>query len=77
VSASETLKIARMVRDTLGANGISLGYLAIRHMLNLETVNTYEGTEDIPIPAIVRDITGMDAFSCAPTTGQRNAAGSK
>ena len=63
-NASEALKIARSARDILGANGISLGYPPIRHMLNLETVNTYEGTEDIHILAIGRDITGMDAFSC-------------
>jgi glutaryl-CoA dehydrogenase len=62
-NASEALKIARSARDILGANGISLGYAPIRHMLNLETVNTYEGTQDIHILAIGRDITGMDAFS--------------
>ncbi len=65
-NASEALKIARMARDILGANGISLGYSVIRHMLNLETVNTYEGTEDIHTLAIGRDITGMSAFSCEP-----------
>lgn len=63
-NSSEALKIARAARDILGANGISLGYPAIRHMLNLETVNTYEGTEDIHALAIGRDITGMNAFSC-------------
>ncbi len=63
-NAHEALKIARNARDILGANGISLGYPVIRHMLNLETVNTYEGTEDIHTLAIGRDITGMDAFSC-------------
>ena len=70
-NAREALKIARAARDILGANGISLGYPPIRHMLNLETVNTYEGTEDIHILAVGRDVTGMDAFSCEPTTGQR------
>lgn len=64
-NASEALKIARAARDILGANGISLGYHVIRHMLNLETVNTYEGTEDIHTLAIGRDITGHSAFSCA------------
>ena len=73
-NASEALKIARSARDILGANGISLGYPPIRHMLNLETVNTYEGTEDIHILAIGRDITGMDAFSCEPPTAQRSEA---
>jgi glutaryl-CoA dehydrogenase len=71
-NAREALKIARAARDILGANGISLGYPPIRHMLNLETVNTYEGTEDIHILAVGRDVTGMDAFSCEPTTGQRS-----
>ena len=62
-NASEALKIARSARDILGANGISLGYPPIRHMLNLETLNTYEGTKDIHILSIGRDITGLDAFS--------------
>jgi glutaryl-CoA dehydrogenase len=62
-NAREALKIARTARDILGANGISLGYSPIRHMLNLETLNTYEGTEDIHTLAIGRDITGLDAFS--------------
>ena len=75
-NAREALKIARSARDILGANGISLGYPPIRHMLNLETVNTYEGTEDIHILAIGRDITGLDAFSCGPTSGRQSTAGS-
>lgn len=62
-NAAEALKIARTARDILGANGISLGYPVIRHMLNLETVNTYEGTQDIHALALGRDITGHDAFS--------------
>ena len=64
-NAAEALKIARVARDILGANGIGLGYHVIRHMLNLETVNTYEGTQDIHTLAIGRDITGLSAFSCA------------
>jgi glutaryl-CoA dehydrogenase len=63
-NAAEALKIARTARDILGANGISLGYHVIRHLLNLETVNTYEGTQDIHALAIGRDITGLNAFSC-------------
>ncbi len=62
-NASEALKIARAARDILGANGISLGHHVIRHMLNLETVNTYEGTQDIHTLSLGRDITGEDAFS--------------
>jgi glutaryl-CoA dehydrogenase len=62
-NAAEALKIARAARDILGANGISLGYPPIRHLLNLETVNTYEGTRDIHTLVLGRDITGFDAFS--------------
>ena len=49
-------------RDILGANGIVDEYPVIRHMLNLETVNTYEGTHDIHTLIVGRDITGLDAF---------------
>ena len=56
------LDIARLARDILGANGIIDEYPVIRHMLNLETVNTYEGTHDIHTLIIGRDITGLDAF---------------
>lgn len=62
-NASEALKIARAARDILGATGITLGHPVIRHMLNLETVNTYEGTQDIHTLAIGRDITGISAIS--------------
>jgi glutaryl-CoA dehydrogenase len=63
-NSSEALKIARAARDILGASGITLAHSVIRHMLNLETVNTYEGTQDIHTLAIGRDITGLGAFSC-------------
>lgn len=62
-NVSEALKIARTARDILGANGITLDYHAIRHMLNLESVYTYEGTHDVHTLIIGRDITGHDAFS--------------
>ncbi len=62
-NVAEALKIARTARNILGANGISLEYHIIRHMLNLESVYTYEGTHDIHILSIGRDITGFDAFS--------------
>ncbi|MGC8492020.1 MAG: acyl-CoA dehydrogenase family protein [Syntrophobacteraceae bacterium] len=65
-NAAEALKIARSAREILGANGITLGHPPIRHMLNLETVNTYEGTRDIHILSLGRHITGMNAFSCEP-----------
>jgi glutaryl-CoA dehydrogenase len=56
------LDIARMGRDILGAAGIVDEHPIIRHMLNLETVNTYEGTHDIHTLIVGRDITGLDAF---------------
>ncbi len=61
-NVSNALDIARMARDILGANGIIDEYPVIRHMLNLETVNTYEGTEDVHRLIIGKDITGWDAF---------------
>lgn len=56
------LQTARQARDILGANGIIDEYPIIRHLLNLETVNTYEGTEDIHRLAIGRSLTGLQAF---------------
>ncbi len=56
------LDTARLARDILGAAGIVDEYPIIRHMLNLETVNTYEGTHDIHVLIVGRDITGLDAF---------------
>jgi glutaryl-CoA dehydrogenase len=56
------LDAARMARDILGAAGIVDEHPVIRHMMNLETVNTYEGTHDIHTLIIGRDITGLDAF---------------
>jgi glutaryl-CoA dehydrogenase len=56
------LEIARLARDVLGANGIVNEYPVIRHMLNLETVNTYEGTYDMHTLIVGRDITGLDAI---------------
>jgi glutaryl-CoA dehydrogenase len=55
------LEIARMARDVLGANGIVNEYPVIRHMMNLETVNTYEGTYDMHTLIVGRDLTGVDA----------------
>jgi glutaryl-CoA dehydrogenase len=56
------LDISRDARDMLGANGIIDEYPVIRHMLNLETVNTYEGTEDIHRLVVGQEITGSPAF---------------
>ena len=61
-NVSKSLHIARLARDILGGNGIMDEYPIMRHMLNLETVNTYEGTEDIHRLIIGKDITGFDAF---------------
>jgi len=60
-NVGNALEIARMARDVLGANGIVNEYPIIRHMLNLETVNTYEGTYDMHTLIVGRDITGLDA----------------
>lgn len=59
----EALKIARSCRNLLGANGISLEYHVIRHMLNLESVSTYEGTDNVHKLVLGRHITGINAFS--------------
>jgi glutaryl-CoA dehydrogenase len=58
----EALAIAREARTILGANGISLEYPVMRHMNNLETVLTYEGTSEIHLLAIGEEITGLSAF---------------
>jgi len=60
-NVGQALHIARLARDVLGANGIVNEYPVIRHMLNLETVNTYEGTYDMHTLIVGRDITGLDA----------------
>jgi len=56
------LDIARECRDVLGGSGITLEYVPIRHMLNLESVITYEGTETIHQLVVGREITGINAF---------------
>lgn len=61
-SCGKALDIARAARDMLGGNGISDEYPVMRHMLNLETVNTYEGTHDIHALILGRAITGIAAF---------------
>jgi len=57
------IETARMARDIMGAAGIVDEHPVIRHLLNLETVFTYEGTHDIHTLIIGRDITGLDAFA--------------
>jgi len=62
-SCGKALDIARTARDMLGGNGISDEYGIIRHMVNLEVVNTYEGTHDVHALILGRGITGIQAFS--------------
>ncbi|MEP7208184.1 MAG: acyl-CoA dehydrogenase [Casimicrobiaceae bacterium] len=62
-SCGKALEIARMARDMHGGNGIVDEFHVIRHMLNLETVNTYEGTHDIHALILGRAQTGIAAFS--------------
>jgi glutaryl-CoA dehydrogenase len=62
-AAREALRIARACRNLLGANGISLEYPVIRHMLNLESVFTYEGTDNVHMLVLGRHITGINAFA--------------
>ena len=63
-SCGKSLDIARMARDMHGGNGISDEFHVIRHMVNLETVNTYEGTHDVHALILGRAQTGLQAFSC-------------
>ena len=56
------LECARLARDILGANGIADDYPVMRHMMNLESVKTYEGTHDIHTLIIGQSVTGIDAF---------------
>ncbi len=61
-NCGKALDIARWARDMHGGNGISEDFQVIRHMVNLETVNTYEGTHDIHALILGRAITGLQAF---------------
>ena len=61
-SCGKALDIARMARDMMGGNGISDEYGVARHLVNLEVVNTYEGTHDVHALILGRAITGLSAF---------------
>jgi glutaryl-CoA dehydrogenase len=61
-NVGKALDIARQARDMHGGNGISNEFQVIRHMINLETVNTYEGTHDVHALIVGRGITGLGAF---------------
>ena len=62
-NCGKALDVARVARDMLGGNGIVDEYGIIRHMLNLESVNTYEGTHDIHALILGRAITGLQSFA--------------
>jgi glutaryl-CoA dehydrogenase len=62
-SCGKALDVARMARDMLGGNGISDEYGVARHLVNLEVVNTYEGTHDVHALILGRAMTGIPAFS--------------
>ena len=62
-NCGKALEIARIARDIHGGNGISEDYHILRHAMNLETVNTYEGTHDIHALILGRAMTGIQAFS--------------
>ena len=62
-NCGKALDVARNARDMHGGNGISDEYHVIRHMMNLETVNTYEGTHDVHALILGRAQTGLQAFS--------------
>lgn len=62
-SCGKALEIARTTRDMLGGNGISDEFCVARHLVNLEVVNTYEGTHDIHALIIGRAVTGIAAFA--------------
>ena len=66
-NCGKALEVARTCRDMLGGNGISDEYHIIRHMCNLEAVNTYEGTHDVHALILGRAITGLQSFAVAPS----------
>jgi glutaryl-CoA dehydrogenase len=61
-NCGKALAIARDARDIHGGNGIADEYHVMRHLCNLETVNTYEGTHDVHALILGRAITGLQAF---------------
>ena len=62
-SCGKALEIARTARDMHGGNGVSDEFHVIRHMMNLEAVNTYDGTHDVHALILGRAQTGIQAFS--------------
>ncbi len=76
-NCSKALNIARIARDMLGANGVSDEYHIIRHLMNLESVNTYEGTFDIHTLILGRAQTGLQAFTSGPLPASPSSLASK
>ena len=74
-SCGKALDIARMARDMLGGNGISDEFGVMRHLVNLEVVNTYEGTHDVHALILGRAQTGIAAFDDGRYCKRRRAAG--
>ena len=64
-NCGKALDIARVARDMHGGNGVSDEYHVIRHVMNLEAVNTYEGTHDVHALILGRAMTGIQAFTGA------------
>jgi glutaryl-CoA dehydrogenase len=64
-NCGKALDIARVARDMHGGNGVSDEFHVIRHVMNLESVNTYEGTHDVHALILGRAITGLQAFTGA------------
>ena len=62
IQAAMARDVARTSREILGANGVTLDYSPIRHMANIESVFTYEGTHDMHTLIVGEDITGIPAF---------------
>ena len=64
-------EVARETRRLLGANGILVEYQAMRHLANLESVYTYEGTHDVHTLILGQAVTGLDAFGASPSPGRK------
>jgi glutaryl-CoA dehydrogenase len=62
-SCGKSLDVARLARDMHGGNGVSDEYHVMRHVMNLEAVNTYEGTHDVHALILGRAQTGLQAFT--------------
>lgn len=75
-NCGKALSVVRVARDMLGANGISDEYHIIRHLMNLESVNTYEGTYDIHTLILGRAQTGLQAFTTEPLVHPASPAAS-